>query len=66
MNFVIHRDCSSLKTCRTLSIPFRKTNVTDDPESGLQITPSHKHDPNKQPPSRQHIIPTHVSAFRVG
>ena len=46
MNFVIHGDCSSLKTCRTLSMPFHKTDVTDDPENGLQITPSHRHEPN--------------------
>jgi len=66
MNFVIHPDCSSLKTCRTLSMPFRKTDVTDNPENGSQITPSHKHEPNSQPPSRQHVIPIHVFAFGVG
>jgi len=63
MNFVIHRERGRLKTCRTLSMPFRKFDVIDDPKDSLQIDTIHKHRPNNQSPPIQQVIPTRSCSF---
>ena len=66
MNFVIHGKRGRLKTCRTLSMPFCKFDVIDDPKHNHQIDSIHQHEPNYQPSFRQHVIPIHFHDFSLG
>jgi hypothetical protein len=66
MNFMIHGEWGRLKTCRILSVLFYKSDVIDGLKNGHQIISIHKHEPNNQSSSRQHVIPDPFRNFSLG